>query len=52
MELVWPAAAYLPSYVAALERGWSRNNMRPEAGREELEQIARDAEGLRFRIEL
>jgi len=42
LELVWPAAAYLPSYVAALERGWSPNNVRLEAGREEMELIARD----------
>jgi predicted acetyltransferase len=39
LELVWPAEAYLASYVSALERGWSPNNVRPEAGREELEQI-------------
>jgi predicted acetyltransferase len=44
MELVWPAAEYLASYVAALERGWSPDNFRPEAGREELEEIARDAD--------
>lgn len=42
MELVWPAAQYLPSYVAALERGWSPDNFHPDAGWEELEQIARD----------
>jgi predicted acetyltransferase len=42
MELVWPAAQYLPSYVSALERGWSPDNFRPDAGREELEEIARD----------
>jgi predicted acetyltransferase len=42
LELVWPAEAYLVSYVSALERGWSPNNVRLEAGREELEQIARD----------
>jgi predicted acetyltransferase len=42
MELVWPSAEYLAEYVSALERGWSPDNFRPEAGREELEQIARD----------
>jgi predicted acetyltransferase len=42
MELVWPSAEYLPGYVAALERGWSPDNFRPDAGREELELIALD----------
>ena len=42
MELVWPAPQYLPSYVSALERGWSPDNFRRDAGGEELEQIARD----------
>jgi predicted acetyltransferase len=43
MELVWPAHEYLPSYVDALERGWSPDNTRAEAGREELERIREDA---------
>lgn len=42
MNLVWPSERYLPGYVAALERDWSPNNLRPEAGREELERIASD----------
>lgn len=42
MELVWPSAEYLPSYTHALERGWSPDNLRPEAAREERERIARD----------
>jgi predicted acetyltransferase len=42
MELVWPSAECLPGYVDALERGWSPDNFRPEAGREELELISRD----------
>src|SRR5262245_66641954 len=45
MKLVWPAQEYLPSYVAALERGWSPDNMRPEAGAEELARIAMNADG-------
>ena len=45
MELVWPAEEYLPSYVRALEQGWSPDNLRPEAAREELEEITRDAAG-------
>lgn len=39
MELVWPAPAYLRSYRDALRRGWSPNNLRPEAGVEELAAI-------------
>lgn len=42
MELVWPAPEYLASYVDALERGWSPDNVRAEAGREELERIRQD----------
>lgn len=42
MELVWPARPYLASYMAALERGWSPNNLRPEVAQEELEHIADD----------
>lgn len=42
MQLVWPAREHLDSYVAALERGWSPNNLRAEAGREELVQIQGD----------
>ena len=42
MELVWPSEPHLASYVAALERGWSPDNTRPEAADEELAKIARD----------
>jgi len=43
MELVWPGPPYLESYVAALLRGWSPDNIRGEAAaREELELIAQD----------
>ncbi len=45
MTLVWPAREYLPSYVAALERGWSPDNLRREASREELTRITADADG-------
>jgi predicted acetyltransferase len=44
MHLVWPSIEYLPSYVRALEQGWSPDNLRPEEGREELDRIALDAE--------
>ncbi|MGH8673967.1 MAG: GNAT family N-acetyltransferase [Burkholderiales bacterium] len=43
MELVWPSQRYLASYVAALERGWSGDNVRGEtATKEELEKISSD----------
>lgn len=44
MQLVWPEMQYLPSYVRALEQGWSPDNLRPEAGQEDLDEIARGAE--------
>jgi predicted acetyltransferase len=44
MRLVWPATEYLASYVAALERGWSPDNLRAAATNEELQRIATDAD--------
>ena len=46
MRLVWPAEEHLTSYAAALERGWSPDNTRPEATiRDHLAKIARDPAG-------
>ena len=45
MQLVWPSAVTLPSYVNALARGWSPNNLRAEAGQEELALIQADPDG-------
>lgn len=42
MDLVWPAAEYLPGYVHALEQGWSSDNLRPQAT---LDELARITEG-------
>ncbi len=42
IELVSPAAQYLPDYVHALQQGWSPNNLRPEAAGEELARIEKD----------
>src|SRR5947207_9501052 len=50
MRLVWPSCEHLPSYVAALQRGWSPDNMRAEAGREELERITADADAFLARL--
>jgi predicted acetyltransferase len=50
MRLVWPSLEYLASYVAALERGWSPNNMRPETAGEELTEIATDADAFLARL--
>jgi predicted acetyltransferase len=44
MQLVWPAADYLASYTSALARGWSPDNLRPEAAQEQLAYIAEDAD--------
>ena len=44
MHLVWPSHEYLPSYRAALERGWSADNVRGQvAAQEELDKIEEDA---------
>lgn len=43
MRLVWPSIEHLPSYVAALQSGWSADNVRGAvAAAEELERIATD----------
>ena len=42
MDLICPSAEHLPSYSAALERGWSPEISRPEAAREELARVAAD----------
>ncbi len=45
MTLVWPARQYLAGYVAALERGWSADNVRGRpAAEEELRRIKADAD--------
>lgn len=45
MTLVWPDAPYLPSYVYALQQGWSPDNLRPETALEQLAWIDGDADG-------
>lgn len=43
VELAWPSLELLPGYVAALERGWSPDNIRLDAvTREHLAHIERD----------
>ena len=44
MELVWPQREYLAGYTDALRRGWSPDNLRPEAKDDELAAIAADPE--------
>jgi len=44
MELVWPSKAYLPSYVSALNRGWARDETRPESGAEDRAAIKANAD--------
>ena len=43
MELVWPAKAYLASYLAALELGWSSDSMRGKVAADE--QLAKIRDG-------
>jgi predicted acetyltransferase len=46
LKLVTPAPEHLAQYVAALERGWSPDNVRPaEVAQEQLAVIARDSQG-------
>src|SRR5262245_31027422 len=40
MDLVWPATAYLPRYVKALQNGWSPDNLRSEAAQDDLARIS------------
>jgi predicted acetyltransferase len=42
MNLVWPAAQYLPGYVHALRQGWSPDNLRPQTAFDELARIESD----------
>ncbi|HEY1428324.1 MAG TPA: GNAT family N-acetyltransferase [Candidatus Tumulicola sp.] len=42
MKVVVPTQAHLSSYIDALRRGWSPDNLRPEVAREQLEAIARE----------
>lgn len=51
MELVTPARKHLDDYVAALETGWSPNNLRPEAATEQLEKIHSDPDGFLFGLQ-
>ncbi|MEM8801693.1 MAG: hypothetical protein AAGF55_04085 [Pseudomonadota bacterium] len=45
-QVLRPNAAMLPGYVAALKRGWSPDNLRPETTKcENLAWIAKDADG-------
>ena len=45
MRLVWPSRDYLPSYIDALERGWSPDNLLGrDAAARELEAIRTDAD--------
>ena len=42
MQLVWPGLQFLPSYIRALQQGWSPDNLRPEASLEHLARIELD----------
>jgi predicted acetyltransferase len=53
LALVRPAAEHLPSYVDALRRGWSPDNVRPRATAEaHLAGIASDPEGFLAGLDL
>ncbi|MEL6643369.1 MAG: GNAT family N-acetyltransferase [Pseudomonadota bacterium] len=48
--LFTPNRALLPGYIDALKRGWSPDNLRPEAAAEQLEAIAKDADAFLRRL--
>jgi predicted acetyltransferase len=50
MQLVLPAPDHLRSYREALRRGWSPNNLRPQAAGEELAAIAQNPDAFFARI--
>ncbi|MEM8652467.1 MAG: GNAT family N-acetyltransferase [Pseudomonadota bacterium] len=43
MKLIKPSLDLVPNYITALERGWSPDNLRPEAAQEQIEIISKDA---------
>jgi len=51
MPLVTPALEYLDAYRAALESGWSPNNLRPEAAQEQLSEIDDNPDGFLAKFE-
>lgn len=42
LQLVWPAIEYLPSYLDALEQGWSPDSVRADAAQEQRARAALD----------
>ena len=44
VKILVPSIDHLESYKAALHKGWSPNNLRPEAASEELEAISKDSQ--------
>jgi predicted acetyltransferase len=51
LQLVWPGVEYLPGYLAALERGWSPDNLRgADAAAEQLANIAQDRDRFLARL--
>ncbi|MQY41587.1 GNAT family N-acetyltransferase [Epibacterium sp. SM1969] len=43
MRLVKPSVDHVSAYIEALERGWSPDNLRPEAALEQLQKISENA---------
>ncbi|MEP3046180.1 MAG: GNAT family N-acetyltransferase [Roseibium sp.] len=44
MKLLKPSIDHLPAYLSALDKGWSPDNLRPEAAQEQIAAISKDAE--------
>ncbi|WOF74011.1 hypothetical protein QMT40_001655 [Parvibaculaceae bacterium PLY_AMNH_Bact1] len=43
MKLLKPTIDHIPAYLSALGRGWSPDNLRPEAAQEQTAAISKDA---------
>ncbi|MEP0960233.1 MAG: GNAT family N-acetyltransferase [Roseobacter sp.] len=43
MELLKPSIDHIPAYLSALQRGWSPDNLRPEAAQEQISLIEKNA---------
>lgn len=43
MKLLRPSIGYVPDYVSAQRRGWSPDNLRPDAAQEQIKNIESNA---------
>lgn len=51
MKLVKPSTSRVPEYVSALQKGWSPDNLRPEAAQEQIDAIEKNAASFVSRLD-